>query len=312
MSLIACKDVKREYYPNGKIKYVVEVKDEKKEGEFMKYYPSGILEMEGTFLNDKREGIFKSYFGSGVLKSEGFYKNGLGSGLMKEYYENGKLKLSSEVINGKQNGISKSYFENGKLNNECEFKNGITNGFYKEYFINGKLRMFALRNNDTTTYYEEYDENGILVNEYREIKIKAPNAIKLGDEFIAKISSSGPVSNYDFVKILISTNNFSVGIEKNPNNIYSIYQIGNPQKNFLNINDKMGNSIYYKEIKEIQEIVTMNGIGIFKFKPDKVGDYILIGQYSVVHKNRNSNNKQTGKIYQFRLVFHTGASVSRI
>jgi hypothetical protein len=58
------------------------------------YYPNGKLKFERNYINGKQEGITKVYFESGKLEAERNYKNGKLEGLEKEYYESGELKRS--------------------------------------------------------------------------------------------------------------------------------------------------------------------------------------------------------------------------
>ena len=71
----ASAEVKKEYYPSGKLKSEVNVVDGKVEGLAKMYYENGNLKAEENYINGKYEGISKTYYESGQLKQEGNHKN---------------------------------------------------------------------------------------------------------------------------------------------------------------------------------------------------------------------------------------------
>ena len=66
------------------------------------FYPSGKLKLEFSLnTNGKMEGIHKVYYESGKLKSEGNYINGKLEGIVKWYYERGNLWIEANYKSGK-------------------------------------------------------------------------------------------------------------------------------------------------------------------------------------------------------------------
>lgn len=161
-----------------------------------------ILFILSLFFITACDKVEETYYVNGQLHEKKIYKSD-NHIIYKEYYENGTLKSKVNFINGKQNGILKSYFPNGKLQTISEFSDGKQNGVFKEFFINGKLAMYATLENDTTTYYQEFDSLGNKIESYRLIKV-IPEKYKyeIGDTYKAKIIISGP-KNYKTSKLVV-------------------------------------------------------------------------------------------------------------
>lgn len=273
--LIGCNKVKKEYYTNGNIKYEAEMKDGKQNGHFIKYHPNGKIAIEGSFVNNQREGYFKTYFENGILKDEGYYKKGLGNGLMKEYYESGEIKNEAEMIDGKQVGVLKTYFKNGKLEKKSEYSDGKVNGLFVEYFPSGRLKFNSILENDTVLFYEEYDENSKLIDEYRKIIVDAPEQIELGEDFVADITFTGPQLKEAIT--YINKDNMYEELQSLPTyGSFLILHPGKPPRNFLLLQDTQGNKLLYKEIKNVETLKYTNEKFSFKYKPNKAGNHTLL------------------------------------
>ena len=134
-------EVKKEYYPSGKLKKESNFVNGKKEGISKFYYESGKLSGECNYENGKLEGIAKTYFESGQLLGEGNYKNEKLEGIGKGYYESGQLKQEVNFVNDKQEGINKGYYESGGIEFIDTYKNGQRIN-RKKYDKNGKEEDF--------------------------------------------------------------------------------------------------------------------------------------------------------------------------
>ena len=88
------------------------------------FYPSGKLKSEQNYISGKLEGIGKGYYESGKLQWEETYKNGKLEGIAKGYYESGKLQAEANFKNGKKHGTLTVYSENGKIQYVETYKNG--------------------------------------------------------------------------------------------------------------------------------------------------------------------------------------------
>jgi Uncharacterized protein conserved in bacteria len=97
------------------------------------YYPSGKLHFERNYKDGKLEGISKRYYEGGKLWSEANCSNGKLEGITKNYFESGKLDFERNYKDGKQEGISRGYYKSGKLWSEANFSNGKLEGITKDY-----------------------------------------------------------------------------------------------------------------------------------------------------------------------------------
>lgn len=128
------------------------------------YYPSGKLESIGKYNGDIKIGKWEYYYESGKLESIGEYKRDIKIGKWKYYYESGSLLFSGKNNNkGSRNNTWNTYHENGKLAETGKYDNGNYTGKWKIYHENGKLESYGLRNGYDgykTGIWKFYDENG--------------------------------------------------------------------------------------------------------------------------------------------------------
>jgi uncharacterized protein len=149
---IAKLDIKTEYYPSGKVKWVGSFKDNIPQGIRREYSPDGKIiaakiYLEGIVIGDGivdetglKQGSWKEYHDSGELKAVGKYVDGLKIGDWKYYYKNGKIEqLGSYIKNEKVNGEWKWYWDNGNLLRDEFFDNGLESGVMTEYSDSGTV-----------------------------------------------------------------------------------------------------------------------------------------------------------------------------
>ena len=84
------REVKKEYYPDGTLKSVLNYKKGKLEGIALYYYQNGQLKERVNYRRGKRERVGTTYYESGKLKEEITYVDGKRESI-KLYDENGKL-----------------------------------------------------------------------------------------------------------------------------------------------------------------------------------------------------------------------------
>ncbi len=84
------REVKKEYYPDGKLKSVLNYKKGKLEGIALYYYQNGQLKERVNYRKGKRERTGTTYYESGKLKEEINYVDGKRESI-KRYNENGEL-----------------------------------------------------------------------------------------------------------------------------------------------------------------------------------------------------------------------------
>lgn len=155
----------KDYYPDGKLKVEVNLKDGKWEGIGKRYYANGKLRTEGNYVNGNREGIHNTYHENGNVWVEKKYKNGEVK-IRKVYYEDGTLEGVGNYKNGKEEGLQKEYFRNGKMKYEANYKNGKREGLEKEYLPSGELwSEYNNINGELEGLGKDYYESGALKQE---------------------------------------------------------------------------------------------------------------------------------------------------
>lgn len=79
-------------YPSGKLKSIVNYKDNKKVGISHTYYETGEKQYEIPYVDGKKDGVVKWFYKSGKLYRATTYKAGNKHGMQKKYWESGKIK----------------------------------------------------------------------------------------------------------------------------------------------------------------------------------------------------------------------------
>jgi len=176
--LFSCKDIRKEYYPDGTLAMELEFKNDVRNGKLIIYYPNGNIQQEGSYTNDKEDGLFKEYYETGELEREGFFKD------------------------GKQHGMLKGYYKNGTLQTIQFYKNGVSDSTYSSYYDNGQLKMEAFAEKGSTLWYIEYDSLGNWTDESRIIDIKHhKDTIMLGEAITINFDVNGPIEDTIYVSI---------------------------------------------------------------------------------------------------------------
>ncbi len=152
----------KKYYPDGRVKRIINYVNGIRHGKLEQYYPSGTLKQISIFFNGKVEGAIEEFYEDGKLKIEGEMKNGMRSGkfyfynedgsykmvtyangIVKgetiDFYKNGNIHLKGNFINWKFDGKVEGYFEDGSLEYIASYKDGLTDGPYKTYNKDGTL-----------------------------------------------------------------------------------------------------------------------------------------------------------------------------
>lgn len=113
-----------ESFPDGTPKTVRfyqvdgDVKDLVKE---VQYYPDHKLFYEGEFKDNKKDGKWTVYYKNGNKWSEGYYKKGLDDGQRTAFHENGEKNFEGRYKDGKMVGTWRFYDETGKQVKEIDY-----------------------------------------------------------------------------------------------------------------------------------------------------------------------------------------------
>lgn len=94
------RNVEKEYYPNGKLKSVLNYKKGQLEGIALYYHENGTLKERVNYRRGKRERTGTTYYESGALKEEITYEQGEPV-LIKRFDEGGTLLSETKPEGGK-------------------------------------------------------------------------------------------------------------------------------------------------------------------------------------------------------------------
>lgn len=171
--LYSCKDVQKEYYPNGEIRSEIELENGIRNGVSKWYHNNGTLEMEVYFINDKEQGKIISYYDNGKINTESYFLNGIQEGTLVEYYPSGILKSEQNFKKGKQHGTNKYYHYSGNLLLDASVEEGVT------------------------IFFEEFDSLGNWIDEYRWIDVIIEDTVSFGKDYQVTIDLKGPKVNLE-------------------------------------------------------------------------------------------------------------------
>lgn len=125
-------------YPNGKIKYKGEFKDDKEVGTFFYYGQNGVLTQTIDYSQEGRVGHAKIFYPNGKLMSEGKYVEKKKEGVWAYYDEKGRKIREENLVNGKKEGKETNWDRKGGINITSEYKNGVKEGEeWKTYYADG-------------------------------------------------------------------------------------------------------------------------------------------------------------------------------
>jgi antitoxin component YwqK of YwqJK toxin-antitoxin module len=141
------------------------------------YFPSGKVKIEGTYRNGIAEGVRREYnengevekafiMKSGVVAAEGILEtSGLRKGSWTEYYTDGKVKAKGNYTEDFKTGIWEYYHRNGKLEQKGSYDSkGKPVGEWQWYYDNGGLlRIENFRNGLNDGLLTEKDEQGNII-----------------------------------------------------------------------------------------------------------------------------------------------------
>ena len=179
--------MEKDYYSNGELRIEIEMKDGLKNGWTKEYYKNGQLKQEEYYDKGILAKVRKKYSETGVLLGEWQIDNGKENGLYKGYYPSGKMYREIEYENGKQNGVVKEYYEDGSVKTIQYFLNNCADGEMKMFHPSGKLEMYSVMKNDSTVYWNKYDEAGKNIGEWSGMVIIQTDTVVSGEKYKAQI-----------------------------------------------------------------------------------------------------------------------------
>lgn len=133
-----------------------------KDGVKKEYYPNGKLKSEAKYKNGKENGFKREYAEDGLLLTEIIYEDGVWRD-HKDYFEGGKIVHHST---NSKDGIfhGTNYYANGQMMQDYEDHNN-RNIFMREYYPSGKLAAEILYNKNGKETETAYDEQGNVIKD---------------------------------------------------------------------------------------------------------------------------------------------------
>lgn len=145
-------EVKKTYYPNGKIKSETAYKDGRKHGLSKQYDTNGQLQesksyehgrLSGKGLisdNGLKQGKWFELYADSSIRAEGQYRDDHRFGLWRYYYPQRQLEqIGSFNDQGKPDGEWNWYYPSGKILRQEYYRNGLRQGPILEYHENGAI-----------------------------------------------------------------------------------------------------------------------------------------------------------------------------
>ncbi len=150
----------RYYYPDKKLKTIV---DYSKNGELSKaitYYPEGKKMSDGTYWKQKKDSTWRYYNDSDTLLSIELYDKGVKTGVWSIFYpSSGKLYQTINYKADMKEGDWIEYYENGTIKSKSNYQKDVLNGLFKHFYSSGKTKVSGTYSNGlksgTWMYFKE-------------------------------------------------------------------------------------------------------------------------------------------------------------
>ena len=268
LHFISCDSrVKKEYYDNGKLKSIVEVR------------------------RNARNGTMCEYFPDGSIKSKSEWKNGVKHGKSETFYSNGNIEILSYWVDGKENGISKRFTRNGVLYSTGRFfedRKGEVTIFYENGKVN-EWQLFDGRNH--LIYLAKYDSIGN--KEYGTlfpIFDSDSDTITLGEEYEIRVGFGLPLRGK--LRVLVGVVNTKLQLS---DTLAVLESKDNYFEYALRPKETGKNSISFAFEYEPLATDTLNADGIIATHTFFVRDDVKASPKVVTMKSRDSIAKLEGK-----------------
>jgi antitoxin component YwqK of YwqJK toxin-antitoxin module len=154
-----------EYFPNGKIKKLVNYSEGLLDGDFFEFNQHGEILLLGSYFEDQKVGEWNSFYSDGTKKSDFFYEKGLLSGITKNYYPDGTVAELISLNSGQLDGAYQSFFQNGIKQKEVLFQDGKEHGDFILYYPDGKISAKGeFEKGSLSGNWEFFNADGILLS----------------------------------------------------------------------------------------------------------------------------------------------------
>ena len=160
------------YYPNGKLRSRIKMKNYIPHGLCIDFYQNGIKMREFNFTEGKKNGDFVVFSENGQKIQSGNYKNDLLTGELTSYFDSGEKQSITSFTKNLPDGFIKEFHKNGTVIRFCHYQMDTIHGTCKIYYPNGSLR--------TKEDFYKGMKNGIGTNYYQSGKLKDSTLFKAG------------------------------------------------------------------------------------------------------------------------------------
>ena len=164
----------KEVDDNGRVIYIWNYKDNKKDGKALGFYPGGQKMCELIYSDDVLKGIGVKYHKNGNIAEKVFYVNGKVEGPAHIYLENGNYYKYNYVGN-KLNGQAFLYDKEHRILEMATYKDNVLEGENIKYYLSGSVKSEMMYSRGKIEgYVKYYDEKGrevstLLYKDGREI-----------------------------------------------------------------------------------------------------------------------------------------------
>lgn len=168
--IISCKRKEIDYYPNGNVKMIAEVK------------------------KGKRDGVLKEFYPNGSIKSEGEWKDGVVNGKIYHYRIDSTIESVSNWLDGKLDGTTKHFYADGAIKSVSLYVQNVKIQTTIHY-PNGTPKEYQLFNgHQHPVYIAAFDSLGDKTDEaLLPIFESERDTIELGETYRVKISFGLPL-----------------------------------------------------------------------------------------------------------------------
>lgn len=132
----------KNYHPSGYLMACGKYLHRQKDSVWLFYNDRGLIRYQVQYKSGKREGqkihYHTSESGEAIVVRREHYQGDTLSGSFSEYYPNGRIKTEGNYASGQLDGTVKHYYANGKLKKLLRYKNKAKDGFWLFYGKDGK------------------------------------------------------------------------------------------------------------------------------------------------------------------------------
>lgn len=228
------------YYPNGKVKSLVNYNNGKLYGRSKTFNESGVLLTDFNYKDNARNGLCITYFPNGNTESSFMYDNDVIAGQYQTFTKEGKPIFNGTMYNGLFTGTFNQYDENAMLKVSKTYKSDILDGTSTMYYPNGDVSaIIPFRNGLINGIVKRFNSSGIAEEELSYV-----NGLKCG---ICEYRDGDNSQRVIYKEVIPNDGEFgmSATIVKSNYDIYSGSKIKTMGGNFM---WRSGNCTYFREI----------------------------------------------------------------